>query len=144
MCHLFVITMSSFPHSWLKTRSFTRVTWPVPLVEQEQFTFRNTWSHHWFCEVRVAQIFFLFCLVYFISYFVFLIFFHLAIALSVLRFSASCCPFTDDPIHYFLWQPKHPFIWDTWCIVCNCYRREHSCNTAYLISYNTQLVCFIM
>ena len=33
-----VITIRSFPHSWLITRILTRLTWWVPLLEREMFT----------------------------------------------------------------------------------------------------------
>jgi hypothetical protein len=33
-----VITIRSFPHSWLITGFITRVTWPVPLVEHDLLT----------------------------------------------------------------------------------------------------------
>ena len=40
-----VITIQSFPHSWLVTEFVTRVTWRVPRVEQVLPPFRSTWVH---------------------------------------------------------------------------------------------------
>ena len=42
---LVVNTSRSFPHSWLITRFVTRLTWRMPLVEQELSPFRSTWVH---------------------------------------------------------------------------------------------------
>ena len=40
-----VITIRSFPYSWLITGFVTRLTWRVPLVEQELLPFQSTWVH---------------------------------------------------------------------------------------------------
>ena len=42
---LVVNTSRSFPHSWLITGFVTRLTWRMPLVEQELLPFRSTWVH---------------------------------------------------------------------------------------------------
>ena len=92
-----VITIRFFPHSWLITRSVTRVTQRMFYVEQELFT-RSEYqrSPPVFRGVRVAR-----SLVFFLR-FCRLLFFLLAIVLSVfLRFTSSGYSF--DISKCFLW-----------------------------------------
>ena len=106
------------PLSKMPTLTYNFLTSSMPYVSPEITRWRArlalTDVIPGFCVVRVAQLIFV-CLVFYISFFAF---FLLAIVLSVLRFTASDYSFTDDPIHHFLWHPTHPFIPDTWCIVC--------------------------
>ena len=99
-----VITIRFFPHSWLITRSVTRVTQRMIYVEQELFT-RSEYqrSPPVFRGVRVAR-----SLVFFLR-FCRLLFFLLAIVLSVfLRFTSSGYSF--DISKCFLWWEGYKWL----------------------------------
>jgi hypothetical protein len=99
-----VITIRFFPHSWLITRSVTRVTQRMLYVEQELFT-RPEYqrSPPVFHGVRVAR-----SLVFFLR-FCRLLFFLLAIVLSVfLRFTSSGYSF--DISKCFLWWEGYKWL----------------------------------
>jgi hypothetical protein len=99
-----VITIRFFPHSWLITRSVTRVTQRMLYVEQELFT-RPEYqrSPPVFRGVRVAR-----SLVFFLR-FCGLLFFLLAIVLSVfLRFTSSGYSF--DISKCFLWWEGYKWL----------------------------------
>jgi hypothetical protein len=99
-----VITIRFFPHSWLITRSVTRVTQRMLYVEQELFT-RPEYqrSPPVFRGVRVAR-----SLVFFLR-FCRLLFFLLAIVLSVfLRFTSSGYSF--DISKCFLWWEGYKWL----------------------------------
>ena len=79
-----IITIRSFPYTWLFTGLVTRVTWGLPLVEQELLTFPPLV----FSGIHIAQSL-VFCVVFCRSLFVLL-----AIALyALLRFTVSDYPF---------------------------------------------------
>jgi hypothetical protein len=44
-CSFVVVTILSFLVSWFITSFFTRVTWQVPLMEQNYLLFQSIWNH---------------------------------------------------------------------------------------------------
>ena len=96
MFSLVVITIQSFPHSWLIYGFVTRVTRWGPHVEQERLTLlENLSSPYVFSGVRVTQSS-VFCVMFYRSLFVF---FLLAIVLSVLCLASLnfSCSFLYPP-----------------------------------------------
>ena len=87
-------TSRSFPHSWLITGFVTRVTWPVPLLEQVLLTLpEHMSSPPVFSGVRVTRSF-VFCVVFWRSY----------RCLSFCPFSFGHCVVYPFLIHKF-WLP---------------------------------------
>ena len=92
MCHkwprhvsLVVNTSRFFPHSWFTTGVVTRLTWRVPLMEQELYTLlEHLISPPVFSGVRVTRSFVL-CVCFLDRCFALCPFSLLAIVLSVLR-----------------------------------------------------------
>ena len=102
-------TCRSFPHSWLITGFVTRLTRPVPLVEQElQTFFRSTWVHPVFLWGSCYSFFSCMCM-FCRSLFVRLSFYLLAVMLSVLlRFTDSDYPFGIFKLSFFLFFSSQP------------------------------------
>ena len=92
MFRLFVIAIRSFPHSYHITGFVTRVTRPVPLVEQELLTLQEHMSSPTvFSEVRVARSS-VFCVVFYVIACHFVLFFLVIVFSVLLRIKASGYP----------------------------------------------------
>ena len=108
---LVVDTSRSFPHSWLITGFVTKLTRPVPLMEQELLTLtKHVSSSPIVSRVRVTRSLVLYvyfanrCLsfLYFLLYLCCLFFFDLGIMITPLVSSNSYFSKTVSPIHFRL------------------------------------------
>ena len=92
-------TSRSFPHSRLITGCVSRLTWQVPLVEQElPILPEHLSSPPVFSEVRVTRS--LVWYVCFVDRCLSFCTFHLAIVLSVLRYTDADCPFVSYTMYF--------------------------------------------
>jgi hypothetical protein len=121
-CSIVVITIRSFPHSWFINGFVTRVTWRVPLVEEELLALpEHLISLSVFSGVRVAQSLVL-CVLFCRLLFILLSFFLLSIALSA-----------------FLWFTTSDYLFgilDLWLLITPLHQMESYSNilmTKYLL-----------
>ena len=99
--YIYINTSRPFPYSWFIIECVARVKQRVPRVEQELFTFGEPQFTPRFSGACVTRSLVLLCSVLQIAVCLFVLF-HLAIVLSVLRFTDSEYPFGIFKLFYFL------------------------------------------